>query len=306
MILTNSKRVPPMLSSAEFCIGGGGACLGVQQAGFHTLLGIDLWNKAIETCKLNFPSMKTIVGKMEEVSTTDILKLTGLAKGELNHVHCSWPCPEYSISNTKCSGNPPKDINRNFYHFIDKIKELQPQVWTGENVEGTLLGKKKPYFNEMLNAIIALGNYDFKYKVLNAVHYGVPQSRRRLIIIGKRKDIAPTVEIQFPEPNYLGIEALRLNRVLPTIKFFTGGQFSKRIIHSSNFMCTLLAGNSAKVFAHDTWRELTLDEGKLLMGFPMNYHFPSPSKTINMKLLGNAVPPPMMAAVMNTIKRTIF
>lgn len=305
--LTNKNRsaFTPVFKSVELCIGGGGACLGIHQAGFTTLLGIDMDKWAIETCKRNFPEMKTILSKMEDVSTDEILKITGLKTGELNHLHCSWPCPEYSIANTKCSTNPPENINRNFYHFINKIKGLQPEVWTGENVEGILLGKKKLKFNDILKAINSLGNYDFKYKVLNAAFYGVPQSRRRLIIIGKRQDVAPNVKIQFPKPNY-SIDRLRLQNVLPTINLFTQGQFKKETLLSNNFMCTLLARNSIKVYANGTWRKLTIEEAMLLMGFPNSFLLPCPSKTTNMRLLGNAVPPPMMMAVMTTIKETIF
>lgn len=295
-----------ILTSVELCIGGGGASTGIHQSGFTGLLGIDMDKHAIDTCRANYPDMKTIIAKMEDVSVEKILHTIGLKVGELNHLHCSWPCQEYSISNTKYSANPPKNINRNFLHFIDKIKELQPHVFTGENVEGILLGKKKPYFNKMLEAIRGLENYEFKYKVMGAVYYGVPQNRRRLIIIGKRKDISPGVEIQFPNPNHNNLDNLRLQNVLPKVKFFSPGQFDKGPLLCNNFMCTLISSNPAKVYSDSSWRELTIEETKLLMGFPKKYILPSISKTVNMKLLGNAVPPPMMAAVMNTIKHTIF
>ena len=291
--------------SCDLCCGGGGASLGAHLAGFKSVLAVDMNLDASKCYEANFPDAIVLSRKMESVSVEEILKRTGLRVGELTHLHCSWPCVEYSVINTRVSKNPPADINRNFKHFLQKIQELQPMVFTGENVDGMLVGAKKPHFNQVISLLKGLENYDFKFKVMNAAFYEVPQNRRRLILIGKRKDVSPGVEIQFPKPNYKGAEKLRVKDVLPKVKLFRSGQFANKILPADQLMCTITGGNNIKVF--DTkWRRLSLAETKLLMGFSKDFKMPATAITTNMKILGNAVCPPMMKAVMETIKQTIL
>jgi len=291
--------------SIDLCCGGGGATLGAHLAGFRSVLAVDMNLAAAKCYKANFPDSIVLPRKMENVSAEEILKRTGLRVGELTLLHCSWPCVEYSVINTRVSKNPPTDINRNFKHFLQKIQELQPMVFTGENVDGMLVGAKKQHFNEIIELLNGLDNYDFKYKIMNAAFYGVPQNRRRLILIGKRRDVAPGVEIKFPKPDHKGEEKLKVKDVIPKVKLFRSGQFANKILPADQLLCTITGGNNIKVF--DTkWRRLTLAETKLLMGFPQDFKMPSTAITTNMKILGNAVCPPMMKAVMETIKQTIL
>ena len=299
------KNIPHQHRSIDLCCGGGGASLGIAQAGFKGILGIDCYKAAALCHKANFPDQPVILKRMEDVSASEILKLTGLKIGDLEHLHCSWPCNEYSSANTKLAKNPPTDINRNFFHFLDKIVALQPMTFTGENVDGVLLGAKKKYFNEVINALKKLENYEFQYKVMNAIYYGVPQNRTRLLVIGKRRDVAQGIPIEFPKPNYAGADKLRLKNVMPHITLYKPGQFGKKAIHNSHFMCTITASNNILLYDGE-WRRMTISEAKFFMGFPQNFKLVSKAFTTNMRLLGNAVPPPMMAAVMNNIKETIL
>src|ERR1035437_6899103 len=130
--MTNKNQ----FTSIDLCCGGGGASLGAEQAGFTSVLAIDHNKNAKDCYKENFPNAIVLCKKMEEVKGNEILQLTRLKSGELDHLHCSWPCVEYSSANTNTAKQPPININRTFSQFVDKIRELQPKTFTGENVDG--------------------------------------------------------------------------------------------------------------------------------------------------------------------------
>lgn len=83
--------------------------------------------------------------------------------------------------------------NTLFTEFVRLLRGLQPKVFVMENVSGLVKGKMKLIFAEMLRELKASG-YQVSARLLNAAHYGVPQSRQRLIVIGVRNDlnISPT------------------------------------------------------------------------------------------------------------------
>ncbi len=296
----------PQLTFIDLCCGGGGASLGISQAGLDGVLGIDFAQKAVECHIANFPQTLVLEKRMEQVSAEEIFRLTGLEKGQLDLLHCSWPCQLYSQANAKFCKKPPEDINRNFNHFVDKIKDLQPRSFTGENVDGVVTGAKKPYYNEMIKKLNELGNYDFKFKLVTAPYYGVYQDRRRLFLIGKRRDVNPGVEIQFPEPNIEGARLLRLKHAIPEAKFFRPGQFKAKAKSSNHYMCTITASNQTELFIDGKWELLSVDHAKLLMGFPADFRMVSKSRSVNMRILGNAVCPPVMRKIAETIKQTIL
>lgn len=85
-----------------------------------------------------------------------------------------------------------------FYEYARLIDEIRPKVFIYENVRavtfhdsGKTWEKMQQVFNEL--------DYSFRWKVLNARDYGVPQNRERLFVVGFRNDLIPSVEFSFPE-----------------------------------------------------------------------------------------------------------
>lgn len=85
--------------------------------------------------------------------------------------------------------------NQLVFHYVRLVTELKPKYCVFENVKGLTLGKHAELLNEIIEALAAAG-YDvvMPYRVLNAADYGVPQDRRRLILVGARRGL--------PVPNY--------------------------------------------------------------------------------------------------------
>src|SRR5690606_9670087 len=91
------------------------------------------------------------------------------------------PCQPFSVGGHQ---RGMKDARDGFPIFIDAVRKLQPSVFVFENVRG-LLYSNKWYFELVLVELRKLG-YIISYQLLNAVNYGVPQNRERLLVIGHR------------------------------------------------------------------------------------------------------------------------
>lgn len=82
-----------------------------------------------------------------------------------------------------------------FYEFARLVKEIQPKVFIYENVRNLLRHDKGKTWTTIKNVFDELG-YDYKFEVLNAADYGIPQTRRRLFVVGFRKDLG--IVFNFP------------------------------------------------------------------------------------------------------------
>ena len=80
--------------------------------------------------------------------------------------------------------------------ILELSEEIKPKVIIGENVDGLLAGETKIKLNEIVNTFEKIG-YDVSYKILDASHFGVPQSRRRVIFIAVREDVTEAIGLSF-------------------------------------------------------------------------------------------------------------
>lgn len=100
------------------------------------------------------------------------------------------PCQAYSVIGRSCDKNKMQGDKRNYLyiHYAHFLKKYSPKYFVFENVIGLLSAKDKDnklYLDKMLAAFSAL-DYTTEYKVLSSQNYGVPQNRKRVIIIGKK------------------------------------------------------------------------------------------------------------------------
>lgn len=152
--------------------GCGGLSLGFEAAGFETI-GYECVEAAAETYNKNlkghcFCDMLKVGYEYPDMDKIDI-------------VIGGPPCQPFSrIGNQKGM----EDARDGFPIFIDAIKRIKPRVFLFENVQN-ILGRHKWYLDLILEELRKLG-YMVEYRVLNAVNYGVPQNRERLITVGYR------------------------------------------------------------------------------------------------------------------------
>ncbi len=173
--------------------GCGGLSNGFEKVGFEAVLGIDNWKDALETYKFNHKHSEIICGDISKVSKEDILEKTGGFRPSV--VVGGPPCQGFSLAGKR---DHKDHRNKLVYEFIRVVDELRPEFFVMENVLGILSMKNEKgnrVLEEILKKFEKLG-YKVKYSPLSGHHYGVPQMRRRVFIVGNRLGI----DFEFPKP----------------------------------------------------------------------------------------------------------
>jgi DNA (cytosine-5)-methyltransferase 1 len=165
--------------------GGGGSSLGYSMAGYRELLAVEWDDNAVATFKLNFPDVPVHHGDITKLSVADCLRLANVAPGELDVLDGSPPCQGFSTAGKRKLDDPRNDL---FKEFVRLLRGLRPRAFVMENVSGMVKGKMKLVFAECLRELKASG-YVVKARLLNAMYFGVPQSRQRMIFVGVRQDL---------------------------------------------------------------------------------------------------------------------
>lgn len=106
------------------------------------------------------------------------------------------PCQSFSIAGAR--GGFEDTRGTLFYEYVRLVKEIQPKVFIYENVYGVLTHDKGKTWETMQNVFGELG-YHFKWQILDARNYGIPQGRRRLFVVGF-KDENQCNKFDFPSP----------------------------------------------------------------------------------------------------------
>ena len=177
-----------------FC-GAGGLSEGFQQAGFHILAGNDFDEYAGETFRLAHDAAEFIPGPIEEISASDLLKATGLNKGELDCLIGGPPCQAFSVYNHQRGLHDKR--SKLFEEYLRIVQGLLPKWVIMENVTGITSAGKGKAVRDIVAGLCELG-YKVDMRVLRAEDYGVPQERRRIFFVGNRLEL-PVV---WPKPTH--------------------------------------------------------------------------------------------------------
>lgn len=179
------KRSTQTLTAMDLFSGCGGLTQGLKNAGFKVLGAVDLEPTAIETYKMNHPDVNIWAKDIKKLDAKEIKKTLKLRKGQLDLLAGCPPCQGFSSMRT-LNGKRKIDDGRNdlIFDFLRLVKELKPKTVMMENVPGLLEDKRMKKFKKELEAI----GYKFGKSpdVLNVKEYGVPQSRRRMILLASR------------------------------------------------------------------------------------------------------------------------
>lgn len=181
------------LNFIDLFSGAGGLSCGLELAGMKCILGIDQDKNAIETFKANHKYASTFCGSVTDINDKKLKELT--AGQTIHAVVGGPPCQGFS---TVGLGNPNDQRNFLFKEFIRIVKLANPYYVVIENVTG-LLAKKNEKTIQAIFKIFAKMGYALDVQVMSAENYGVPERRRRTIIIGSRINTT----IVFPKPNTL-------------------------------------------------------------------------------------------------------
>jgi DNA (cytosine-5)-methyltransferase 1 len=175
-----------------FC-GCGGLSLGLEQAGFNVVLGIDFWSDALVTFEANHLNSKTHCQDLSEVNF-EYIKDEYLPNG-VDVIVGGPPCQGFSISGKR---NPEDPRNQLYTSFLKAVELFRPKAFIMENVPNLASMSQGKIKDTIINEFESLG-YTISCEKLLASNYGVPQNRKRFIIVG----LLDSKKFVFPQPSHL-------------------------------------------------------------------------------------------------------
>lgn len=303
-----------MKTFASLFSGGGGADVGAVSAKFQLIWGIELDPEIASVYAANLRH-QPIVKSVADVNPNSLERPDVL--------WASPPCQEWSVARSKrLPGRDDADIG---YSVIPFLKILQPKIFILENVEAY---RKARVFHAVVNVLHRLG-YWVQWSVLNMADFGVPQTRRRLILRAVKDgfvpvlpysqnwvgwyeavaDLIPTLpEAQFADWQIERMPALAQTSLVEsrnTIRHCTVRQFDKPApcvtttwLHRPCVIPRAFiadhpgasCSNSAKELAHGYVVAMTPRAIARFQSFSDSYQLPE-ARTLASRVIGNAVPP---------------
>ena len=194
-------------SAISLFSGGGGDTLGLERAGYKVIAFNEFNEAAAKTHTTVFPDSVAIMNP--ETKATDITKVPDEVfapyRGRVNLIFAGFSCQGFSHAGKKRSDDPRNEM---VHEFVRATRIIQPEWILGENVKGLLARKGRLNAEAPLRPVIDIIRdlfegigYRITYRVLDVSTLGVPQNRKRLIIVGHRGLEA------FPHMPWEGLEA---------------------------------------------------------------------------------------------------
>lgn len=170
------------LVSIDIFSGIGGLSEGMHQANFKTEIAFEIDGIASKAYKLNHPNTTVITDDIRNVSISEIKKKLG---GKKIHLLAGCPpCQGFSTIRTLNKSVPVEDErNSLIMEYVRLVIALKPYTIMMENVPGLVTYN---LFQEALGLLKEAGYKWIDFKVVNVKDYGVPQSRKRLVLVGSR------------------------------------------------------------------------------------------------------------------------
>lgn len=301
--------------------GAGGMSLGFDNAGFRNLLAVEFNKDFAETYKENFPRHNLIVDDIKNVTEKQIYDI--IKNEKVDVIIGGPPCQGFSIAGNIGRNFIDDDRNRLFKEFVRFVKIIKPKIFVLENVAAMERHNKGKTIKEIVSSFKEIG-YDIKYKVLNAVNYGVPQERRRIFIVGTLgennfeypQEINNIVTVKeaiddLPKlkngetseiPNHTAMKhsAQMLEKMsyvsdggnrndIPENLRPNSGDSRKYIRYNSQKPSFCVTGDMRKIFHYSQNRALTCRELARLQTFPDSFVFLGNAGKVQQQI-GNAVP----------------
>lgn len=300
--------------------GCGGSDAGVTAAGFEVVMANDILAYARDTYQANHPNTDYVVGNVGKIESFPSAQLL---------VGC-YPCQGFSQGGVR---QPTRGINQLYLEFARALTSIRPKAFVVENVSGMVRRNFAHLLEDQFRVFTEAG-YRVKAEVLNAADYGVPQERKRILIVGIRDDFG--VEYEFPRPTH-GDDCERprvtIREAIGDMEEWPEGEFYAREFHWyylsrdrrrdwGEVSKTIVANPrhiplhpmSPKLIKkqHNEWafeseeraRRFSYKEAARLQGFPKDFVFPdTPAGSLDMryKVVGNAVPPALFEAVVKAL-----
>lgn len=236
--------------------GVGGMSLGFEKENFEVVLANEYDKTIAESYKKNHPNTKIIV---DDISKLNLEEEFRKFTNKISVIIGGPPCQGYS---QKGSRKTIKD-ERNFLfrYFVEVVSIVNPKYFVMENVPN-LLTAEKGYFKEELVSLFSELGYALSMKVVDASTLGIPQKRRRAIIIGKKG--ANAVNMVFPKYKYVSVW-----EAISDLAFLESGEGEEEQEYKKEYESEYqkeMRGNSKKLMNHKATKhsDVALERLKLI------------------------------------------
>jgi len=283
--------------------GAGGIDLGLVRAGHKIILANDFDPDSCDTYRNNLG---------DHVICSDIRNLDSHSIPTSDVVVGGFPCQGFSVAN---KFRDVEDSRNDLYiEMLRVIQDKQPSWFIAENVSGILSLGGGDVFKMILSDFTHSG-YRVIFRLENMADFGVPQKRKRVVILGTRSDLPEAKNLNHPNPTHSKSESLFLkpwvtmgealnefsnfnvpHDVGSQYKFVERNFTGHRRSNPNQPSPTILARGNGKGGVNATphpfeERRLSVMESAYIQGFPSTYKF-SGSMTSQYRQIGNAIPPP--------------
>lgn len=285
-----------------FC-GGGGLSLGFQNAGYEIVSAFDNWDEAISIYQKNFahPIVKRDLSQTKDISDIESLHPDMIIGGP--------PCQDYSSAGHRDETLGRANLTISYAEIVTKVR---PELFLMENVPTIQKSDKLRIVTEMFKA----AGYGLSMKVMDASKCGVPQKRKRFILVGKlgEKDgfLDSILDSHLSEKSmtlrdYFG-DSLGFEYY-----FRVPRSYSRRGVFSIDEPAMTVRGVDRPVPSgykghpgdpvplNDSIRTLTYQERSWIQTFPKDFDWGEGSKTNLNQAIGNAVPVKLAEYVANCL-----
>ncbi|MDR0751260.1 MAG: DNA cytosine methyltransferase [Christensenellaceae bacterium] len=182
------------ISILSYFSGGGFLDLGFELENFKTVWSNEI---SIEISEIYNSGMSSTLNKDMKISSNNSISdidISSHKKNMIKKINSKiWgiiggpPCPDFSVGGKNKGRNG--DLGKLSQIYVNHICELQPSFFVFENVKGLVKTKKhKEFFIELIEQLKKNG-YAVDYKLLNALNFGIPQDRERIIMLGVKKNL---------------------------------------------------------------------------------------------------------------------
>ena len=201
------KTTKHQITAIDLFCGAGGLTLAAQNLGIRVLAAVDNYDHACDTYEQNFINWKRKATRpmlyrrdlLNGFSPAQVLEDLELEPGDLEILMGGPPCQGYSAHRIKDAGmDDPR--NKLLLRYFTFVRALKPRAFVVENVPGLLWPRHAAYLTKFKAAAKRAGYRLHGPEVLNARDYGVPQNRKRVFMVGIRKDLG--IDFNWPEPTH--------------------------------------------------------------------------------------------------------
>ncbi|EHZ9213431.1 DNA (cytosine-5-)-methyltransferase, partial [Enterococcus faecalis] len=194
-IAKSIKKHIDVKNSLDLFSGAGGMTNGFKQADYYSVLMNDIDEAALITAKVNYPQSTAFLGDLTIKANRNYI-INFAINNNVDIINGGPPCQGFSMAGFRNSNDPRSKL---IYDYVAVLKEVKPKVFVFENVQGLLSHNKGKTFKNLLQLFLEVG-YVVEARLMDFSDYGVPQKRKRVIIIGVRNDLEILPLKLFPKP----------------------------------------------------------------------------------------------------------